>query len=106
MVTKAHGKQHEHAHAARHESDFRITARRNRLLGLWAAELLNLPADQCEAYAKEVIAADLELPGDEDVIQKVLGDFERGGVVGITRAELLKKMDMLTAEARGQLQTN
>lgn len=54
---------------------FRVTARRNRLLGEWAAEKMGLTPEEAEAYAKEVIAADFEEVGDEDVIRKVLGDM-------------------------------
>ncbi len=61
------------AHEA--EALFRVTARRNRLLGEWAAEKMGLTPEETEAYAKEVIAADFEEAGDEDVIRKVLGDM-------------------------------
>jgi hypothetical protein len=103
MIQKSKGKRHEHEHAARHESDFRVAARRNKLLGLWAAEALGLPADQREAYAKEVVSADLEQPGDEDVIRKVMSDFEKHGV-SLSRDELIKKLNTFAAEARVQLQ--
>lgn len=105
MITKGHSKRHEHEHAARHESDFRVTARRNKLLGLWAAEMLGVPADQRDAYAKEVIASDLEIPGDEDLIGKVLGDFADANMA-MSRDDLLKKIDLFTAEARSQLQAS
>jgi Uncharacterized conserved protein len=103
MITKGHSKRQEHEHAARHESDFRVTARRNKLLAFWAAELLGVSGDRRDAYAKEVIAADLEMPGDEDLIRKVLGDFEKANVA-LSRDDLLKKIDTFTAEARSQLQ--
>lgn len=105
MIQKGKGKRHEHEHAARHEADFRVTARRNKLLGLWAAEALGLPADQHDAYAKEVVSADLEQPGDEDVIRKVIGDFEKHGV-SLSRDELVKRLTTFAAEARAQLQTS
>ena len=70
-------KLHEKDHSHRHEKDFRVTARRNKLLGLWAAELMNIRGAAAEAYAKDVVTADLEEPGDEDVFRKILGDFAR-----------------------------
>ena len=62
------------------ELKFRATARRNRLLGHWAAEKLGLTGDAVDAYAKEVIAADFEEAGDEDVFRKLRKDFDAKGV--------------------------
>ncbi len=62
------------------ETLFKATARRNKLLGLWAADVLGLAGDEAEAYANSVVVSDLEEPGDEDVIRKVLGDFDAKGV--------------------------
>ncbi len=59
---------------------FRITARRNRLVGEWAAALMGLTKEETEAYAKAVIQADFEEAGDEDVIRKLLGDLILAGV--------------------------
>ena len=95
---------HEKDHSHKHESDFRVTARRNKLLGLWAAELLGMRDAEAAEYARTVVTADLDEPGDEDVIRKVLSDFERRGVE-MPRETMLKKMDELLAEARHQLQT-
>ncbi|RYH06043.1 DUF1476 domain-containing protein [Tropicimonas sp. IMCC6043] len=60
-----------------HDADmqFRVEARANKLLGLWAAELMGKTGEEAEAYAKEVIKSDFEEPGDEDVIRKVAGDL-------------------------------
>ena len=81
---------------------FRIAARRNRLLGQWAAEQMQLTQVEAEAYAKAVIQADFEEAGDEDVIRKVLGDLVAAGVdtdeAGV-RAALAAK----SIEARRQL---
>ena len=65
-----------------HDADleFRVTARRNKLLGLWAAERLGLTDAESEAYAKAVVQADFEETGDEDVIRKLIGDLLKGGV--------------------------
>ena len=96
------GRVQEQDHAHRHESDFRVTARRNRLLGAWAAERLGIEGEAAEAYAKEVVSADLEEPGDEDVIRKVLGDFEARGVA-LGRDELVETINAMAVEARRQL---
>lgn len=62
------------------ETQFRIQARRNRLLGEWAAERMKLSHAETEAYAKGVVQADFEEAGDEDVIRKILGDLIGAGV--------------------------
>ena len=62
------------------EMAFRVTARRNRLLGQWAAGLMKLTPEEADAYAKAVVQADFEEAGDEDVIRKVLGDLTAAGV--------------------------
>jgi hypothetical protein len=59
---------------------FRITARRNRLLGEWAARQMGLTDAESESYAKDVIRADFEEAGDNDVIRKVLGDLTAAGI--------------------------
>ncbi|NQY15064.1 MAG: DUF1476 domain-containing protein [Henriciella sp.] len=61
-------------------TEFKVTARRNKLLGLWAADLMNLQGDDAEAYAKTVVLSDLEEPGDDDVFRKVRGDLDKAGV--------------------------
>ena len=61
------------------EQKFKAEARRNRLLGLWAAEKLGMSGDAATAYAKEVVAADFEEAGDADVQHKVLKDFDGQG---------------------------
>jgi hypothetical protein len=65
-----------------HDEDmkFRMMARRNRLLGHWAAEKMGLSEAEAESYAKDVIRADFEEAGDEDVIRKLLGDLTAAGV--------------------------
>lgn len=66
---RSKGKLHEADHTHRHEKDFRVTARRNKLLGMWAAGLMGLHGSEAESYAKQVISADLDEPGDEDVFR-------------------------------------
>ena len=62
------------------EFRFKVEMRRNKLLGRWAAELLGLEGDAIKAYIAEVVQSDLEEPGDDDVVRKVLSDFEAKGV--------------------------
>jgi hypothetical protein len=62
------------------EMKFRITARRNRLLGEWAGRQMGLSAVETESYAKDVVRSDFEEAGDHDVIRKVLGDLTAAGV--------------------------
>ena len=81
---------------------FRVTARRNRLFGLWAAVRLGLPGEEAETYAKTVVAADFEAPGDADIIKKVQTDFEEKSVA-VTEAELRSELARAAAEARRQL---
>lgn len=57
-------------------TEFKVMARRNKLLGLWAAELMDLHGEDAEAYAKTVVMSDLEEAGDDDVFRKVRGDFD------------------------------
>ncbi|MBX9455735.1 MAG: DUF1476 domain-containing protein [Rhizobium sp.] len=71
-------KAFENKYAHDQEKKFRVIARRNKLTGLWAAGLLG-KAD-ADAYAKEVVAADFEEAGDEDVVRKVAADFKAAGV--------------------------
>lgn len=81
---------------------FRITARRNRLVGTWAAELMGLTPAETDAYAKAVVQADFEEAGDEDVIRKLLGDLISAGV-DIDEARIRVALDQRTIEARRQL---
>ena len=80
------------------EQKFKAEARRNRLLGLWAAEKLGMAGDAATAYAKEVVASDFEEAGDGDVLRKVLGDLTAKGI-SMTEPELRAKMDELMAAA-------
>lgn len=84
------------------EMQFRILARRNRLLGHWAARLMGLSEVETEAYAKDVVRADFEEAGDEDVIRKVLGDLTSAGIE-TSDAEIRQTLEHKTAEAKRQL---
>jgi hypothetical protein len=84
------------------DMQFRIHARRDKLVGLWAADAMGLTAAEADAYAKSVVQADFEESGDEDVIRKLLGDLTAAGVEtddAAIRAALADK----TIEARRQL---
>ena len=84
------------------EQKFKAEARRNRLLGLWAAEKLGKTGDEASAYAKEVVAADFEEAGDGDVLRKVASDFAGKGVA-ISEADVRAKMSELMAVAAAQV---
>ena len=84
------------------EQKFKAEARRNRLLGHWAAEQLGMSGDAAAAYAKEVVAADFEEAGDGDVLRKVFGDLTAKGTA-ITEAQVRAKMDELMATAAAQV---
>ena len=86
------------------EQEFKAGARRNRLLGQWAAGLMGLSGDSVEEYAKAVVKSDFELPGDEDVLRKVFEDLKGSGVT-ISEGEVRMKMDELLAQAREQIKT-
>ncbi len=84
------------------EVAFRITARRNRLLGQWAAGLMQLTPAETDAYAKAVVQADFEEAGDEDVVRKLLGDLTAAGV-DVDDAAVRRALEEQTVEARRQL---
>ena len=84
------------------EQRFRAEARRNRLLGLWAAEKLGITGDAATAYAKEVVAADFEEAGDGDVLRKPMGDFAARNVA-ITEQAIRTKMGELIAVAAAEV---
>jgi hypothetical protein len=88
----------ERKYALDEEQKFKAEARRNKLLGLWAAEKLGMAGDAAAAYAKEVVASDFEESGDADVVRKVLGDLTAKGVA-VTEPQLRVKMDELMATA-------
>jgi hypothetical protein len=84
------------------EQKFKAEARRNKLLGLWAAEKLGKSGADADAYAKEVVASDFEEAGDSDVLRKLTGDFGAKGVA-VTEAEIRAKMGELMAVAAAQI---
>jgi hypothetical protein len=84
------------------DTAFRISARRNRLLGEWAAGLMNLTPEETDAYKKAVVQADFEEAGDEDVIRKLLGDLTAANS-DVSEADIRAKLEEMTVEARRQL---
>ena len=84
------------------EMAFRITARRNRLLGGWAATQMGLTPEETDAYCKAVVQADFEEAGDEDVIRKLVGDLTAAGV-DADEPTVRRALDEQTIEARRQL---
>jgi hypothetical protein len=95
-------KAFEAKYARDEDMAFRITARRNRLLGQWAAAQMKLTPEETDAYAKAVVQADFEEAGDEDVIRKLLGDLLAAGVE-TDDATVRKAVEAQTVEARRQL---
>jgi hypothetical protein len=81
------------------DQEFRAQARRNRLLGEWAAGLMGL--ENPKDYAQAVVKSDFEQPGDEDVLRKVYGDLK--DVVSVSEGDVRRKMDELLAVAREQV---
>ncbi len=76
--------EREKAFEAKYKRDqelrFKVGARRNKLLGLWAAQLMGLSGDAAQGYAREVVAADFQRPGDQDVVEKIIQDLAGKGV--------------------------
>ena len=102
-------KDREKGYEAKYQHDqeilFKITARRNKLLGLWAAELMGISGDGADVYSKEVVMSDFEEAGDADVIRKVLGDLNGKGVP-IDEVALRKQMEVIGETARQQIESD
>ncbi|CAH1654834.1 conserved hypothetical protein [Hyphomicrobiales bacterium] len=84
------------------ELRFKATARRNKLLGLWAAAKLGKSGADADAYAKSVILADFEEAGEDDVFRKLRKDFDAAGVA-LADAELRTQMEQLMAQAKAEV---
>ena len=96
------GKSFEAKYAHDQETLFKIGVRRNKLLGQWVAGQLGLNGAAAEAYAKAVVGADFEKPGDEDVFEKVWADVQSKGL-GLTEDQVRQKMRDLFEIAREQV---
>lgn len=84
------------------ELAFRITARRNKLLGHWAAGLMKLTPEEAESYARSIVHAEFEEAGDEDVVRKLLGDLTAAGV-DVDDGAIRHALQEQTVDARRQL---
>lgn len=84
------------------EQEFRAIARRNKLLGLWAAEKMGLSAASAEEYGAAIVRADFEQPGDEDVYRKIMQDLQGSGIA-VSEGEIRRKMDELASISREQI---
>ena len=91
----------ENMYARDQEMQFKVIARRNRLLGHWAANLMGLTEVEAEGYARDVVRADFEEAGDEDVIRKLLGDLT-SACVECDEARIREALEHKTVEARRQ----
>lgn len=87
------------------ETEFKIAARRNRLLGEWAAGLMGLTEEETDAYKKAVVQADFEEAGDEDVVRKLLGDLT-GAECDVSEADIRAKLEECSVEARRQFMSD
>lgn len=85
------------------ELRFKVSVRRNKLLGLWAAEKLGISGSAAEDYAKSVVKADFEMPGEEDVVRKLLRDFA-DKKVDQSEHQVRRTMTELTAIAMSQVE--
>ncbi|SON56120.1 hypothetical protein HDIA_2579 [Hartmannibacter diazotrophicus] len=93
---------YENKFAHDEELRFKAVARRNKLLGLWAAELMGLSGDEAEAYAIEVVKVDFQEAGDEDVFSKIRTDFDKAQV-GQSDHQIRRTMEELLAKAKAEI---
>ena len=98
------GKDEEAKYKRNEELKFKVNARRNKLLGLWAAEQMAFKGADAEAYAKQVVMADVEEAGDHDVFRKVRGDFDKAGV-SMTDHQIQRQMTELMETAIAQMKS-
>lgn len=96
-------KGEERKHATSEAMTFKIESRRSKLLGLWLAEHMGLSGDAATSYAQSVVASDLEEPGSEDVLRKVMADIQEHGLA-LTEEGVRQKMVALLEEAKAQIE--
>ena len=84
--------------------EFKAAARRNKMLGLWLAKLMNMSAQEAEAYAKQVIISDFEEAGDEDVFRKLRADADEAGLT-LSDHQIRSKMAQFMEQAREQVKS-
>jgi hypothetical protein len=97
-------KQFEAKYKHDEELRFKVMVRRDKLLGLWAASKFGLKGSEADAYARSLIEADLERPGDDDVVEKLMADFQARDIE-MTSHRIRKHMDECFEEARRQIMT-
>ena len=100
---KEKGKGEEAKFFRSEENKSKITARRNKLIGLWLAEKFGLEGEAAVAYAKEVIEADLEKPGDDDVVEKILRDCKEKSL-DLDESKIREQLDFFGSEALKQIE--
>ncbi len=96
------GKGEEGKFVLDNETRFKAEARRNKLLGLWAAELMGLTGEKAQSYAMEVVKSDLEEVGEEDVFRKIRGDFDAKNI-DQSDHQIRRSMEQLMATAVQQI---
>jgi hypothetical protein len=103
MMTSFDGREKAFEDKFAHDAElqFKVAARRNKLLGQWAAGLMSLTPEEADAYAKAVVQADFEEAGDEDVIRKVLGDLAAKGL-STSESDIRTALADCAVEARRQ----
>lgn len=103
-MTQFHDRERAFENRFAHDAEmqFKAQSRRNRLVGLWAAEKMGLAGATAEAYAREVVKADLEEAGEEDVFRKLRGDLDNKDVQ-VSDDEIRQKMAETLAEAKAQI---
>lgn len=102
MTFDDRGRAFENKYALDEEQRFKALARRNKLVGLWAAEKLGKSGENAESYAKDVVLADFEEAGDEDVIRKIAQDFSAANL-NIEPSEIRRQLDHSMAAAAEQV---
>jgi len=100
---KEKGKGEEAKFSRSEENKFKITVRRNKLIGLWLAEKFGLEGEAAVAYSKEVIEADFEKPGDDDVVEKILRDCQEK-TVDLDESKIREQLDFFGSEALKQIE--
>ena len=105
LPTDTKDKGHEVDFLRQDEMEFKVIARRNKLLGLWAAEKMGMTGEAAKEYSKEVVVADFEEPGDDNVFRKVMKNLAEKGV-GVSEDQLRQEMNALLEVARGQIKSD
>ncbi|MDP7651337.1 MAG: DUF1476 domain-containing protein [Rhodospirillales bacterium] len=103
MVSSKLSSTHEVDYVLRADLEFKASARRNKLLGYWLADKMGLGEAEAENYALEVVRADLEEPGHDDVVRKVMADIEEKEL-DVAESQVRQRIELLLQVARGQIE--